>query len=89
MLQCYALGICVPLLKQILNHIHHTYLLNVCSDIVTLLTFEMCNIVLGDKMNLTVRLGELFYESSTGVPALLPCSHLPRQEMGTVRKLFT
>ena len=25
-----------------------------------------------DKMNLTVRLGKLFYESSTGVPALFP-----------------
>ena len=31
-------------------------------------------------MNLTVRLGKLFYESSTGVPALLPCSQLPKQE---------
>ena len=41
--------------------------------------------VLGDKMNLTVRLGKLLYESSTVVPALLPCSQLPRQARGTVR----
>ena len=33
--------------------------------------------LLGGKMNLTVRLGKLFYQSSTGVPALLPCSQLP------------
>ena len=44
--------------------------------------------LLGDKMILTVRLGKLFYESSTGVPALLPCSQLPRQARGTLRKLF-
>ena len=43
----------------------------------------------GDKMNLTVRLGKLFYWSSTGVPASLPCSQLPRQARGTVTKLFT
>ena len=35
-------------------------------------------------MNLTVRLGKLFYESSIGVPALLPCSQLPRQARGTL-----
>ena len=45
--------------------------------------------ILGDKMNLKVRLGKMFYESSIGVPALLPCSQLPRQARGTVRKLFT
>ena len=28
--------------------------------------------ILGDKMNLTVRLGKLFYKSSIGIPALLP-----------------
>ena len=28
-------------------------------------------------MNLTVGLGKLFDEKSTGVPALLPCSQLP------------
>ena len=33
----------------------------------------------GDKMNPTVRLGKLFYESSRGVPALLPDSQLPRK----------
>ena len=47
------------------------------------------DILLGDKMNLTVRLSKLFYESFTGVPALLPCSQLPRQARGTLRKLFT
>ena len=46
-------------------------------------------VLLVDKMNLTVRLGKLFYESSIGVPALQPCSHLPRQARGTVRKLCT
>ena len=46
-------------------------------------------VLLGDKMNLTVRLGKLFYESYTGVAALLPCSQLPRQARGTLRKLFT
>ena len=45
--------------------------------------------VLGDKMNPTARVGKLFYESSTGVPALQPCSQLPRQARGTFRKLFT
>ena len=45
--------------------------------------------LLGDKMNLTVRFGKLFYESSTDVPALLPCSQLLRQARGTFRKLFT
>ena len=45
--------------------------------------------LLGDKMNLTVRLGKLFYENSIGVPALLPCSVLPRQSRGTLRKLCT
>ena len=45
--------------------------------------------LLGDKMNLSVRLGKLFYESSTGVPALLPCSPLPRQARGTIRKMLT
>ena len=45
--------------------------------------------LLGDKMNLTVRLGKLFYESSTGVTALLPCSQLPRQARGTLWKLLT
>ena len=45
--------------------------------------------ILGDKINLTVRLGKLFYECYTGVPALLPCSQLPRQASGTLRKLFT
>ena len=45
--------------------------------------------LLGDKMNLTVRLGKLFHESSIGIPALLPCSQLPRQARGTLRKLFT
>ena len=33
----------------------------------------------GDKMNPTVRLGKLFFESSRGVPALLPDSQLPRK----------
>ena len=42
--------------------------------------------VLGDKMNLTVRLGKLFYGSSTDLPALLPCSQLPRQARGILRK---
>ena len=46
-------------------------------------------VILGDKMNLRLKLGKLFYESSTGVPALLPCSQLPRQARGTLRKLFT
>ena len=32
-----------------------------------------------DKMNLTVRLGKMFYESSRGVPALLPDSQQPRK----------
>ena len=32
---------------------------------------------------------KLFSESSTGIPALLPCSLLPRQARGTLRKLFT
>ena len=45
------------------------------------------NLVLGDKMNLTVRLGKLFNESSTGVPALLPCSQLPRQARGTSQEI--
>ena len=45
--------------------------------------------ILGDKINKTVRLGKLFNESSTGVPALLPCSQLPRQARATLRKLFT
>ena len=45
--------------------------------------------VLGDNMKLTVRLRKLFYESSNGVPALLPCSRQPRQARGTLRKLFT
>ena len=45
--------------------------------------------ILGDKMNLTVRLGKLFYESSIGIPALLPCSQLPRITRRTLRKLFT
>ena len=46
-------------------------------------------VALGDKMNLTVRLGKLFYGSSIGVPALLPCSQLPRQARGILRKLCT
>ena len=45
--------------------------------------------LLSDKMNLTVRLGKLFYESPTGAPALLPCSHLPKQARGSLRNLFT
>ena len=35
------------------------------------------------------RFCKLFSESSTGIPALLPCSLLPRQARGTLRKLFT
>ena len=31
----------------------------------------------------------LFSESSTVIPALLPCSLLPRQARGTLRKWFT
>ena len=46
-------------------------------------------ILLGDKMNLTVRLGKQFYVSSSGVPALLPCSQLSMQARGTLRKMFT
>ena len=38
-------------------------------------------------MNPTVRLGKLYYESSIGVPALLPCSQLPRQARGTLKKI--
>ena len=41
------------------------------------------------KVNVIVRLRKLFYESLTGVPALLPCSQLPRQAGRTLRKLFT
>ena len=40
----------------------------------------------GRQNELFLRLGKLFYESSTGVPALLPCSQLPRQARGTLRK---
>ena len=47
------------------------------------------NVIHSDKMNLTVRLGKLLYENSTGVPALLPCSQLPRQASGALRKSFT
>ena len=39
----------------------------------------------GRQNELFLRLGKLFYESSTGVPALLPCSQLPRQARGTLR----
>ena len=40
-------------------------------------TSSLSCFILGDKMNLTVRLCKLFYESSNGVPALQPCSQLP------------
>ena len=35
------------------------------------------------------RFCKLFSESSTGIPALLPCSLLPRQARGTFRNFFT
>ena len=41
------------------------------------------------KNELYSRFCKLFSESSTGIPALLPCSLLPRQARGTLRKLFT
>ena len=43
----------------------------------------------GDGVTRYSRFCKLFSESPTGITALLPCSLLPRQARGSLRKFFT